>query len=282
MIENSPIDAKFIAEVPFFKHLSESDRVDLSQSLERLHVPAGRLLFAAGDPGDCLYIIKSGSVELFVRNTVGDKVLLHTSGEGDLFGELSLLDSGPRSASALAAGPTDLLVLHRKDLIAFMAERPEALRGLLLVVGERLRLADDMLRKHSVKNSNEVIEEKLTPLQRMAYWVADWFGSVSFLILHLVLFIVWMIWNSAPVGLVQFDPFPYSALCMVVSLEAIFLSIVVLITQNLEGAREKIRSGIEYDVNLKAELEINHLHSKVDLMHAEVLSRLHRMETKLP
>ncbi len=95
-------------------------------------------------------------------------------------------------------------------------------------------------------------------------------------------FVVWILWNTDCIpGLSSFDPYPFGFLTMAVSLEAIFLSIIVLLAQNLESTRERIRSDIEYDINLKAELEVTHLHSKVDLMHAEMLSAFHKLEKKI-
>ena len=89
------------------------------------------------------------------------------------------------------------------------------------------------------------------------------------------LFLVWIVLNLDFVPFVKaFDPFPFGLLTMAVSLEAIFLSIFVLISQNRQAAKDRVRSDIEYDVNLKAEMEIAHLHEKLDHMHAEMLSRL--------
>ena len=121
MSEFSPAEVRFLADVPFFKHINDDERQVLAQSLERRRASAGEVIFLNGDPGDSLYVIKSGSVEIFVRNTLGDKVVFAVLREGDLFGELSLLDSGPRSATAVTAVPTELYMLHGKDLVAFLA-----------------------------------------------------------------------------------------------------------------------------------------------------------------
>jgi uncharacterized membrane protein len=101
------------------------------------------------------------------------------------------------------------------------------------------------------------------------------------LFIHIGLFFVWIILNVAPLNRLpfgDFDPFPFGLLTMCVSLEAIILSVFVLLSQNRQVARDRVRNDIEYDVNLKAELEIAHLHEKFDHLHAELLQRLTTIE----
>jgi uncharacterized membrane protein len=113
---------------------------------------------------------------------------------------------------------------------------------------------------------------------RVADVVADFSGSITFLVLHVIFFGIWLGFNSTPLA---FDPFPYNLLTMTVSLEAIILSTLLLFSGNRSAARDRIRSDIEYEVNLKAELEVAHLHEKSDAMHEEMLERFSRIEKAL-
>jgi len=115
-----------------------------------------------------------------------------------------------------------------------------------------------------------------TTLQALADWLNEMAASSVFLGLHFVWFLVWIPWNVGLFGLKPFDPFPFGLLTMVVSLEAIFLSIFVLVSQNRQTAKDRLRADAEYEVNLKAELEIAHLHEKVDFLTEELLMRLPR------
>jgi uncharacterized membrane protein len=115
----------------------------------------------------------------------------------------------------------------------------------------------------------------------IADWIAWFSGSMSFLLLNLLWFGIWILINVAPVGIPHFDPFPFGLLTMIVSLEAIFLSCFVLISQNRQSEKDHVRSDIEYDVNIKAELEVSHLHEKVDRLYEEMLQRLARLEAHL-
>ncbi len=274
--------SELISNASFFSSFPDESRADVAKLFKLENVKAGESVFLVGDPGDELYLVQSGCVEIFIRDTTGVKLALALAKPGDILGELALLDHGPRSASATALEDSVLLSLAREDFTKYVKEHPQAALDLLRIMGERLRRADDILRGHHVKNLNVVMDEKLSWVQAIVSFIADFSGSLSFLVLNAVFFVVWILWNLGYItGLAIFDPYPFSFLTMAVSLEAIFLSIFVLLAQNLEKGREQLRSDIEYDVNLRAELEISHLHTKVDLLHAEALSRLHRIERQL-
>ena len=275
-----PADSKLLEDVPFFKLLDSDERVELAAVLDEARIANGETLFKIGDPGDSLYIVRSGLVEMFVKDHTGEKILLTTASPGDLFGELSLLDNGPRAATAVALEDTDLLVLDRGDLLLFLRRKPDAALDLMTVMGQRLRRSDELLRGRVSRNANEEIEDKRTAIEKSADWIAEFSGSIPFLFIHVLIFAVWVIWNSIP-RLNPFDPFPFGLLTMVVSLEAIILSVFVLLSQNRQVIKDHIRSDIEYEINLKAELEVAHLHEKFDHLHADLNLRLHNIEKSL-
>ena len=146
-------------------------------------------------------------------------------------------------------------------------------------MGRRMRVSAERLRHTASRNVNEEVEDKRSVVQKAADWIAEFAGSISFLMIHVVWFGSWLLVNSVKIpGLKQFDPFPFGFLTLTVSLEAIFLSVFVLLSQNRQAAKDHVRSDVEYDVNLKAELEIAHLHEKVDRLTADVLLRLERIQ----
>jgi len=123
--------------------------------------------------------------------------------------------------------------------------------------GRRLRLTSNQLRHTATRNVNEEMSDKRTTVQKVADWIAEFSGSIPFLLIHAVLFTAWIGVNYFPS--LAFDPYPYGLLTMAVSLEAIFLSVFVLLSQNRQAAKDRVHADIEYDVNLKAELEIARL-----------------------
>jgi uncharacterized membrane protein len=264
-----------LAEVPLFKLLDDSERAMLAERLEKITAPAGKVLFSRGDPGHALYVVRSGEVEIFFKNDTGERIVLETARTGDFFGEISLLDSGPRTASAVATQDLEAIVVDRGDLAEFLRLRPEAALSLLAAMGQRLRESARLLRHSVSRDINEETEDKRTKVMKVADWISEFSGSLEFLFIHLGIFFVWIILNVGPLGrtIGGFDPFPFGLLTMVVSLEAIILSVFVLLSQNRQVARDRVRNDIEYQVNLKAELEIGHLHEKFDHLH-EMLARI--------
>jgi len=115
----------------------------------------------------------------------------------------------------------------------------------------------------------------------VADWISWFSGSMEFLLLNAIWFIVWIGMNVWSLGVPQFDPYPFGLLTMIVSLEAIFLSCFVLISQNRQAEKDRVRSDIEYEVNIKAELEIAHLHEKTDRVYTEMLEHFIRVEKML-
>lgn len=274
--------SEHLADVPFFSLLDDQARAVLADRLDVVTMKAGTVMFNFGDPGGTLFVLRKGVVELFVRNDVGERIVLETDYAGDFFGETSLLDGGPRSASAIVIEDMEALVLGREDLDAFFRIQPAAAMDVLAAIGRRLRETSSQLRRVT-KNVNDETEDKRTAVMKAADWISDFSGSLPFLFIHCAIFVGWILLNTGAIGerWGNFDPYPFGLLTMVVSLEAIILSVFVLLSQNRQAARERVRNEIEYAVNLKAELEISHMHVKVDDNHAELIARIARIEQAL-
>jgi uncharacterized membrane protein len=275
-----PCDPNFLANIRMFEHLNEDDRVALAKVIDELKVPADHTLFQAGDPGDSLFIVLNGQIELFIKDTAGQKIVLTTAEAGDMFGELAMLDTGPRTATALALSESDVLVLDRDDLVLLFQRKPEAALHMLAALSGLTRKADELLRTRVSRNVNEEMEIHSTILQRIADWLAWFSGSMPFLISHTFWFIIWISLNTFILGVYAFDPFPFGLLTMIVSLEAIFLACFVLISQNRQAQKDKVRADIEYEVNIKAELEIAHLHEKTDRIYENMMARFEKMDKR--
>lgn len=274
-----PADPQLLNGVPLFELLDEQERATLAERMDTVTFKAGTTLFHRGDPGDSLYVLRTGEVEIFFKNDTGERILLETARAGDFFGEVSLLDAGPRTASAYVTQDVEAVEVDREDLAELMKIRPGAAMELLTATGRRLRETNEKLRRTASRNVNVEQEDKRSTVMKVADWISEFSGSLEFLFIHIGLFFVWIVLNSGPLARFGgFDPFPYGLLTMCVSLEAIILSVFVLLSQNRQVARDRVRNDIEYDVNLKAELEIAHLHEKFDHLHAEVLQRLTNIE----
>jgi uncharacterized membrane protein len=270
-----------LAEVPLFALLDEQERAVLAERVVVVQFKAGDSIFHFGDPGDSMYVVKAGEVAVSVKTKTGEEMRLESPTAGDFFGEISLLDEGPRTASAKAVTDVEVLEIDRGDLDELFRLKPAAAMDLLAATGRRLRATSLLLRNAATRNINEEVEDNRTTVMKVADWIADFSGSLPFLFIHLAAFAFWLAWNGIVPEAQRFDPYPYGFLTLIVSLEAIVLSVFVLLSQNRQVAREKVRNDIEYDVNLKAEMQIAHMHEKVDTFYSEMLKRLERVEKRL-
>ncbi len=276
-----PVDPELLSDLKFFELHDAEERRALSNVIDFMVLPAGKVLFESGDPGETLFIVRSGQIELFIHNVTGEKIVLSVAGPGDLFGELSLADSGPRTTTALALEDSELIVMSRDNLRLFFQKKPDAALDMIAAMGGMIRKADELLRTRVARNVNEEIEESSSTLERMSDWIAWFSGSMTFLILNTSWFVVWIAINTFDFGIPQFDPYPFGLLTMIVSLEAIFLAIFVLISQNRQAYKDRIRSNIDYEVNVKAEMEIEHLHEKTDRLNEKMMEHFTRLEKRI-
>jgi CRP/FNR family cyclic AMP-dependent transcriptional regulator len=276
-----PCNADELAEVEFFELLDEDDLRALAEVVKSVELKGNEILFHTGEPGESLFIVKSGGIELFIKDTAGQKIVLGVAEKNDLFGELAMLDNKPRSATAMALTETELFVLDRENLLLLFQKKPDTALHMLGSMSGMLRRADELIKTRVSRNVNEEIEEKLSPVQRISDWIAWFSGSMQFLMLNAAWFILWIVVNTNPLGLPQFDPFPFGFLTMIVSLESIFLSCFVLISQNRQAEKDRVRADIEYDVNIKAELEIAHLHEKTDRIYEQMLDKFAQLEKSI-
>ena len=265
--------------VKLLESLGEDERRTLSEAGDKLHLAAGKCLFQTGDPGGTLYIVETGAVELYLKDDAGQKIWLRTAESGDFFGEVSMLDGKSRSVNAAAVSDSELLALGCEDLFAVFRRNPETALRMLRDLGTSLRDGDKLLRARVARNPNKEIEKNESLLDRATDWVAWFSGSLYFLALTAVWFAVWIAVNTLPLGVSFFDPFPFGLLTMIVSLEAIFLATFVLISQNRQAEKDHLRSEIDYEINVKAEMEIAELHKKTDRINEQILELLARPKT---
>src|SRR5258708_1836791 len=154
-----PVELSLLSDVPIFKLLDDNERATLAALFEQRRCGVGETIFHQGEPGDEIFLVSSGRVQVFITSDTGEKIILGENTRGDIFGEISLLDGGPRTATAVATEEADLFALERQDLLDLITKHPHAAMDLLTVVGRRLRATDELLRTHVAKNVNEEEED---------------------------------------------------------------------------------------------------------------------------
>ncbi len=267
-----------IGEVPIFGLLDDEEREALAEMMDSREFKQNEIVFHYGDPGGEIFIIRGGRVELFVESTEGTKIMLSENEQGDVLGELSFLDGGPRTATAVACEDTQMLVLNRERLLDFIDKHPHAAMDVLTVIGRRLRATDELLRTQVSRNPNVEEEERLTFGQRIADKVAAFGGSWTFIIIFGVVLAVWVIINSTALFKNHFDPYPYILLNLFLSMIASIQAPVIMMSQNRQSAKDRLKGDLDYAVNLKAELEVAHLHRKVDHIYERLEDHWAKLE----
>jgi uncharacterized membrane protein len=272
-----PADPELLASIPFFQTLDETERTAVAALMQDTRAAAGATLFRQGDPGGTLYVIRSGRVELWVTDDEREKVVVDTLEAGDFFGELSLLDGAERSTSATVLDDTELIGLAREPLLDLLRRRSDLALEMLAALGRRLRKADELLRRR-VRNPNEAVEEAETLGDRVADAVARFGGSWSFIFTFAAVLLVWIVTNTVFVVVRQrdgapFDPYPFILLNLMLSMIAALQAPVIMMSQNRQDKKDRIRADVEYQVNVRAEHGVQQLHERLDALERRLDQR---------
>ncbi len=265
------MNAETLRHVPLFESLDTEAADELCELLESLDCKAGAVLFRTGDEGNAMYLIEHGRVQIFVRAKDGHEVTLTELHRGDFFGEMALLDGKPRSADARVAEDARLAVLSREHFLSFTRSNPNVALEMLTALANRLRHTDELLRSSATRNVNVEDAAHLTLADRAADLIAEFGGSWKFILAAVMLFNVWVwinIW-LAWVGKSGFDPYPFLLLSTVINMLSVLQAPIILMSQNRQSHKDRLRAEIDYQVNLKNELALN-----------EILERLKTLEHK--
>jgi uncharacterized membrane protein len=267
-----------LAEVPLFSLMDEEERALLADRMELVQFSKGETIFSNGDAGDSLMVVRAGRVQVYLENTEGVKIILGELEPGEIVGEVSLFDPGPRSATAVAVEDSELLVLDHDDLWQSLQRKPHMAVDMLAILGKRLRATDELLRTQVARNLNVEEDEMMTFGQRIADKVATFGGSWTFIITFGVILLSWVALNTIALHDKGFDPYPYILLNLVLSMLAALQAPVIMMSQNRQAQKDRLKADLDYEVNLKAELEIAQLHNKLDKLYEATQAHFARHE----
>ena len=268
---------EMLAEVPLFETMDESERDSLCQLLEQKQYSMGATIFHAGDVGDSFYIVRSGTVQIYIENFEGAKIILRESLPGDVFGDVSMFDGGPRTATAVATEDSELLLLDKEGLLSLVKKHPHAALDLLSVMGKRLRSTNELLRTQVSRNLNVEEEDRMTFGERIADKVASFGGSWTFIISFAFTMAAYMTLNVV-LGKRAWDEYPFILLNLMLSTLAALQAPVIMMSQNRQSSKDRLKADLDYEVNLKAELEVAQLHSKVDRIYEEMQAHFDQLK----
>jgi CRP/FNR family cyclic AMP-dependent transcriptional regulator len=255
-----------LRQVPLFESLDDKTAKELCELLETLDPKAGTVLFRAGDAGDAMYLIEHGKVRIYVQATDGHELTLTELGRGDFFGEMALLDGKRRSANAVVAEEARLAVLSREHFLSFMRSSPGVALGMLTALANRLRHTDELLRHSATRNVNVEEAAQRTLADRAADILAEFGGSWKFIIAAVLFFNSWVLINTWLLAHGGFDPYPYLLLSTAINMLAVLQAPIILMSQNRQAHKDRLRSEIDYQINLKNELALNEILERLKVL----------------
>ncbi|HEY3580529.1 MAG TPA: DUF1003 domain-containing protein [Pyrinomonadaceae bacterium] len=262
-----------LRSVPLFASLDDEAARDLRSLLSEEVVPQNTRLFRQGDSGDAMYLIESGRVRISIRDDDKQEVTLAELAQGDFFGEMSIIDGRQRSADAKVIEDSRLAVLSREAFLTFVRKKPDVALEMLSALTDRLRRTDELLRSRVSRNVNEEEQARLTLADRAADIIAEFGGSWKFIGVSIGLIIFWIVFNSYL--LVRgFDPAPYQMLNLVLAVIAGMQAPIIMMSQNRQGEKDRLRADLDYQVNLKNELSLAEVLRRLDVLESERLPKL--------
>ncbi len=265
-LSNLSDEAQSLARIPLFQRLEPHELEHLAEDVEQVNYKAGEVIFHEYDKGDALYVVEEGSVRIWVTDEDVQQVTLTELNPGQFFGELSVLDRGPRSSSASAIVDTHLHRLSSDDFQKFLMGHPDCAIDVICEIGARLRSTNLLVAQRASRNVNEVMEGRYTVGQRVADRVATFGGSWTFIFIFGGILLVWMVTNSLLLARVgqgengaQWDPYPYILLNLMLSTLAALQAPVIMMSQNRAAEKDRLAAEQDFKVNLKSELMLEEL-----------------------
>jgi uncharacterized membrane protein len=258
-----PCDPGVFEEVPIFSLLDADERAVLAEHVELRRFAPRQRIYRVGDPGEKAYVMLSGRVEVVVIDDDHQEVIVDTPGNGEVFGLASMLSMAPHQTTAVALDETSAIEIDRNDIAALLQRKPLAGLDMLTMVGRQFRAAQNLVRARAGRNPNEVIEETLTFGNRLSDSVARFGGSWSFIISFGVVLVLWVAVNVA-LHATAWDPYPFILLNLFLSMLAAIQAPIIIMSQNRQDAKDRLRSELDFAVNRKAETEIIQLTAKLN------------------
>jgi CRP/FNR family transcriptional regulator, cyclic AMP receptor protein len=260
-----PCDPIELKHVPLFSLLDDDEIAVLAAQVDLKTFAARQRIYKMGDPGMHAYIMLSGVVHVTTVDQDHQEVLVDQPGHGEFFGFASMLDKTPHQTTAIAMEKTTCVEVSRDDIAILLQRKPMAGMDMLTVLGHQFHASQQLVRIRASRNPNEVIEEKYTFGERIADVVASFGGSWTFIIIFGIVLVLWTAANVLLRGR-AWDRYPFILLNLFLSMLAALQAPVIMMSQNRQDKKDRLRSELDFDVNRRAESEIQNLSRKLNLM----------------
>ena len=264
-----PCDPSELRHVPLFELLDDDEAAVLAAQVEIRQFAPRQRIFKAGDIADHGYVVMSGKVQVTITDEDHQEVVIDEPGHGDFFGFASMLQKTEHQASAVAMEESSCLEIGCDDIATLVTRRPAAGMDMLAMQARQIHASQKLVRSRANRNANDVIEEESSLGERIADSVARFGGSWSFIILFSVVLIVYSTTNVILKDK-AWDPYPFILLNLFLSMLAAIQAPVIMMSQNRQDAKDRVRSELDFDVNRRAETEIQSLAHQLSLLMDKV------------
>jgi CRP/FNR family transcriptional regulator, cyclic AMP receptor protein len=254
-----------LKEVPLFAMLDDDEMTVLASQVELRTFAARQRIYKIGDPAGTAYVLVSGSVQVTTIDEDHQDVVFDRPASGDFFGFASMLDESPHQTNAIALEESVCLEVDRHDIFTLVQQKPHAAMDMLTVLGQHLHAAQQLIRGRAARNPNELIESEATVGERLADSVASFGGSWTFILTFLVLLVIYSFIN-VELGQRAWDPYPFILLNLMLSMLAAVQAPLIMMSQNRQDKKDRLRGELDFDVNRRAASDIQGLASKLNLI----------------
>ena len=264
-----PCKPEALKQVPLFALLDEEETAVLASQVELKTFAPRQRIYKLGDPGGRAYVLVSGRVRVTTVDEDQQEVIVDEPTTGEFFGFASMLDETPHQTGAIALEETVTVEVDRNDISVLLERKPLAGIDMLTVIGRQFHAAQQLVRVRATRNPNEVIEEKTTLGDRVADRVAHFGGSWRFIITFGVVLVIYTACNVI-LGRAAWDPYPFILLNLFLSMLAAIQAPVIMMSQNRQDTKDRVRGELDYEVNRRAESEIQGLSRKLNLLGDQI------------
>ena len=258
-------DVEVLKQVPLFGNMDSEELAILAGQVEQQRFVAHQRIYKMGTTAERAYVMVSGSVRVTTVDDDNQEVVVDEPGPGEFFGFASMMDQTPHQTEAVANVETVCLEVDRNDILTLIQKKPHAALDMLAVLGRQFHTAQQLIRLRALRHPNEVIEEQATLAERVADSVAGFGGSWTFITIFLVFMIVYSAINVF-LGQRAWDPYPFILLNLFLSMLAAIQAPVIMMSQNRQDKKDRLRSELDFDVNRGARSEIQGLANKLNLV----------------
>ncbi len=260
-----PCNPEVLRNVSLFALLDEDELAILAGQVElRTFTPRQRI-YKMGDPGAHAYVMVSGTARVTTVDEDQQEIVVDEPAQGDFFGFASMIEQTPHQTSAIAVDDAVCVEIDRNDISVLLQRKPHAGMDMLTVLGRQFHASQQLVRLRAARNPNEVIETEMTFGERLADSVARFGGSWVFIITFAAVLIVYTGTNIT-LRRSAWDPYPFILLNLFLSMLAAIQAPVIMMSQNRQDTKDRLRGELDYDVNRRAESEIQNLSRKLNML----------------